>query len=201
MKLFACWVVALTLVASNAFAAGRPEFEIAAKLGGATKPVGPANSLGFGAGARMGLEASKLYFGLTMMHYIGSDGIDQPERFSNTSTSFTSTLVGFELGYTFTIDPEWLLVRPQFGLGVDVLHASSDSSALSGGPNGISSVNGSSSDDQDYVYLEPGLTLILPLGVAFVAADINALLVPSGGSGSSKGVASLAADFQVGIRL
>jgi hypothetical protein len=188
---------ALIGVARDADAAAPIELEAGVKVGGATKPPGDANPLGFGAGGRIGVGAANVWFGFSAMHYIGSSGETESERFASTSTTFTSTLIGFELGYTLKAIP-FLFVRPQLALGDDIVHASATDSHLVNGPS-IGTASTSSSTDTGVLYVEPGVTLLVPLSVLFVAADVNALVVL--GSQNVKGFASVAAGGQIGIRL
>lgn len=62
----------------------------------------------------------------------------------------------------------------------------------------------------DHPYLEPGLTVLIPIGLLYVGADVNALIVPDVDTSrgvraalapSSETFTSLSAHGQIGLRL
>jgi hypothetical protein len=82
-------------------------------------------------------------------------------------------------------------IRPEIGVGNSTISASG--SATSGG---------SSSN----LYLEPGVLVMVPIGIMFVGADVNALILPGvttpgslGNASSSSTYTSLSVHAQVGV--
>jgi hypothetical protein len=91
---------------------------------------------------------------------------------SSDKQSLKAMLYGFEGGYNLDI-VHVLTIRPQLGIGEYDGHSSGG--AL---PTGTA-------DGKD-LYLEPGVTVVVPLGFWFVGADANLILLP-GQSGSRTG--------------
>ena len=73
-------------------------------------------------------------------------------------------MYGFEAGYNWKI--AILTIRPQVGIGNSALTYS-----VSGAPARL----GNTSD----LYVEPGVTGLVSLGVLFVGADANILILPN----------------------
>jgi hypothetical protein len=176
----------------DAQALGPVDLEVGAKVGVGTNPdsKGP-NPYGFGIGARGGVQLFKLYAGVNVVHYFGGSlelPIAAPTTGAPSSVKidYSSTLFGGELGYTISVIP-LIDIRPQMGVGSATFAATS---------SGITSSTGK-------LYLEPGLTVIVPLGLLFVGADANALIVPSidAPEGGSKTYTSFTLHGQIGIRL
>jgi hypothetical protein len=175
----------LAVTEREARALGPIDLEAGVKAGVGTNPesTGP-NPYGVGLGARAGVGIFHLYLGATAIHYFGGS-FDFPAPIS-TKVDYSSTLFGVELGYTISAIP-LVDIRPQIGLGSASFSASS---------------NGTSSSTSKF-YLEPGLTVIVPLGLLFVGADANALIVPGVDTpaGTSKSYTSFTLHGQLGIRL
>ncbi|MGA3122042.1 MAG: outer membrane beta-barrel protein [Polyangiaceae bacterium] len=175
MKTALPWIVsgavaAVLCVPQDAFALGPVGVEIGAKVGAGTNPTGDSlNPLGFGVGARAGVSVFNIYAGLSFMYYFGSSG-DVVE--SSDKRSGKAMLYGFEGGYSFDI-VHVLTIRPQLGIG-----------EYKGDYSGGALTTGTA-DGKD-IYLEPGVTLVVPLGFWFVGADANLILLP-GQSGSRPG--------------
>jgi hypothetical protein len=174
-----------------ASALGPVDVEVAARVGGGTNPVlvpssvlGPAqvNALGFGLGARAGASFSGFYGGVSFMYYFGAS--QRPYATDANILihleSFNSVLYGIEAGYNFNVS--FLTVRPQLGVGGYTRTASSP---------------GTTSYNDSNLYLEPGVTGLLPLGQWIVGADANVLFLP-GWSGRSQ--PAFTAHGQVGIK-
>lgn len=166
----------------DAKALGPVDVEVGARVGVATNPDsdGP-NPYGLGLGVRGGVSIFNIYGGLSFMHYLGSSQ-DVP---GGGSVDFSSTLYGLELGYSIKAIP-MLTLRPQLGIG----NASLTSS--------VGSFSASSSN----LYLEPGVTALVPLGLLYVGADVNLLLLPGvdQGDADSKTFTSLSIHGQVGVQ-
>ncbi len=157
-------------VPRDAHALGPVDLEIGARIGGASSPFSsPANPsstnppvpnpLGFGMGARAGVSLFSFYGGLSFMYYFGGG-----QDFMSSHYSVTSTLFGFDLGYNIGIP--LITVRPQLGIG------NYDGSGSGAAPTFGIPASGSN------LYLEPGVTGILSLGLWFVGADANLLFLP-----------------------
>jgi hypothetical protein len=183
-------VIIALFVASEreAHALGPIDLEAGLKVGFATNPNSDANfnPFGFGLGARAGIQIFSLYLGGNAMHYFGGSttaaGLDVSESMNE---------LGGEVGYTIGFIP-LLQIRPQIGFGDAILSAE------------VANV----SQSKGYFYLEPGLTVLVPLGLLYVGADANALLLPSVDSGTdatgkttTKTYTSFTLHAQVGIRL
>jgi len=147
-------------VPRDAHALGPVDLEIGARIGGASSPVsGGLNPLGFGMGARAGVSLFSFYGGLSFMYYFGGG-----QDFSGFHYSVTSTLFGFDLGYNIGVP--LITLRPQLGIG------NYTGNGTGSGPGFSIPSTGSN------LYLEPGVTGILSLGLWFVGADANLLFLP-----------------------
>ncbi len=170
----------------SAAALGPVDIEAGAKIGVGTNPdsAGP-NPFGFGLGGRAGVSIFGIYGGVSAVHYLGTSG-DPPSGTSATAgiaiPSPSSTLIGGELGYTITAIPI-IQVRPQVGLG---------NAHIAYGPV-----------SNDHLYLEPGVTVLVPLGFFFVGADANLLVLPAVDTlpGETTTYTSFTAHGQIGFRL
>lgn len=172
---------------TEAHALGPVDIELGGKLGYATNPNGdlPYNPLGFGVGARGGVEfLHGIYAGLSGMYYFGGSQ-DLPPNGSVSSHAF---LLGVEGGYGFHFSI--LTIRPQLGLG-NVSFGSSGT---------VAGVDVSSSDS--HIYLQPGVTGLVSVGLLYLGADASLLVIPgvSQGNGDSKTYTSLAINGEVGVR-
>ncbi len=181
---------ALSLHPSEAHALGPVNVEVGAKVGLATNPVSdaPYNPLGLGLGARGGVEIlDSIYVGGNLMYYFGGSQ-DLPG--STGSASSHALLLGVEAGYGFHLS--MLTIRPQLGVGEATLSSSFSSS------NGSTSLDGSTTQ----LYLEPGVTAFVTLGVVYIGGNVNLLVIPGvdQGNGDSKTWLSFAPGIQVGAR-
>jgi hypothetical protein len=175
-------VLGFSLFTREARALGPIDLELGAKIGVGSNPDsnGP-NPYGFGLGGRAGLSIFHLYAGGSAIHYFGGS-IDTPLG----KTDVSSTLLGGELGYTITALPI-IQLRPQVGLG----NASFSTSV------------GSADSSSSHLYVEPGLTVLIPILLLYVGADANALIVPGvdQSTGGTKTLTSLTLHAQIGIVL
>ena len=147
-----CAIVLLGIVPRTASALGPVGIEVGAIGGGGTNPSYPPTLLGFGVGGRAGVSLSGVYLGAGGIYYAGG---------SSGATGVTddthTTLLGGQAGYTFRLGV--LRVRPLLDLGVaEIYEAGATQSAF---------------------YLQPGFTLLVPLGPMYVGLDLNGLLIPS----------------------
>jgi hypothetical protein len=185
--------VATALVAYDAHALGPVDVEIGARAGLGTAPGGTSNGpnpLGFGIGGRGGVSILGLYGGISGMYYLGAS---QNASAPGASSSFSvhSVLLGFEAGYGSKFGP--LAIRGTVGVG----NIESDySGSLMFGSQG-----GSGSSSNNGLYVEPGVTGVLSLGMWFVGADANALILPDyhGYDGSKSLEAAFTLHGQVGV--
>jgi hypothetical protein len=73
------------------------------------------NPFGLGLGGRAGVSIFHIYGGLSAIHYFGSSS-DIPTPAGTINSSYSSTLLGVEAGYSITAVPH-LTLRPQLGIG------------------------------------------------------------------------------------
>ena len=196
MKSVSIFVAALafgagTLAMSReAHALGPIGVEVGAKVGVATNPlsdqngVSPSTPLGFGVGARGGVDILGFYGGVNFMYYLGSSE-DVTVAGQTASFSVHTVMYGLELGYGITL-LDLLTIRPQIGFGNATFSASSSVPGLVPGDF----------PSKSYLYLEPGVTGLVGLGLWYVGADANVLFFP--GLDNSK--ASLSIHGQIGIK-
>jgi hypothetical protein len=158
--------------------------EIAAKGGYGTNPdsSAPFNPLGVGLGGRAGITLLGFYGGVNVLYYLGG---------SQDTVSEHALLYGLEAGYGFTL-ADVLTIRPQIGVGNATFTTS------------VSNVSASASN----LYLEPGVTGLIGLGMWFIGADANLLVIPgvsqastpANGNSSSTTYTSFTLHGQVGIK-
>jgi hypothetical protein len=151
------------LLSANAYALGPVEGEVALRGGVGSDPDG--NPLAFGVGARGGASFGALYAGASVTYHFGAGGscnggCTLPAGSQVAPQTPVSTLLyGVEGGYNV----KWsdVTVRPQLGLG-NLMHFYPGNSS------------------ESYFYLEPGVTMLVSLGTAFLGFDVGALLIPAG---------------------
>jgi hypothetical protein len=155
----------------DASALGPVDLELGAKAGGGTSPsgtgAGAPNPLGFGLGGRGGVSFFGVYAGVNVMYYLGGSQSVTIVPGSTLSVSAHSLLYGAELGYNIKV--AILTIRPQVGLGNYTLSTT-----------GFSDVNN--------LYVQPGLTGLISLGMYYIGADASVLILPgieSGGGTST----------------
>lgn len=179
-------VAALSATEREAHALGPVDIEAGARVGVGTNPdsKGP-NPFGLGIGGRAGVSIFHVYGGISAIHYFGSSAdVSGPnvQGLSQTvNVSYSSTLIGFEGGYDITGIPH-LTLRPQLGVG-----------------NASFSFGDAS---QSHLYLEPGLTALISLGLVYVGADANLIAVPSvdQGNNDTKTYTAFTIHGQIGLR-
>ena len=185
----------VALTPRDAHALGPVDIEVGAKVGGATNPADSPqpNPLGVGLGARGGVSIFGFYGGLNALYYLGSSA-DLTSNAVSSHFSNHAFQFGAELGYGFTFSI--LTIRPQVGLGT--INFSGSSTTTIGGRTVDTDVPG-----KGYFYLEPGVTGMIGLGLWFVAADANVLLIPSvdQGNGDSKTFTSFTMHGQFGFKI
>jgi len=178
--LAASLVLSLLAGASDAAALGPIDLEAGLRAGVATNPSDGVNPYGLGVGARAGVGLFDFYAGLSVMRYFGSS--DTLPLAGEVSTS--TTLFGGEIGYTITALP-LVRIRPQLGIG----NASFSSEA------------GNVESSTSHLYLEPGALVFVPIGLFYVGADANALIVPDVQQGTgSETFTALTIHGQLGVR-
>ena len=178
--------VAMGATEHDAKALGPVDVEIGARVGVGTNPdsAGP-NPFGFGVGGRAGVTIFHIYGGLSAIHYFGtSNDVSGPGAiggFVTKSLTYSSTLLGVEAGYSITGIPH-LTIRPQLGVG---------NAAFSFGDA-----------SQSHLYLEPGLVVLVSLGLVYIGADANILAIPGVDQGTSdtKTYTSFTIHGQIGIQ-
>jgi hypothetical protein len=195
IALLAAALAACTLsTARDAHALGPVDIEAGAKLGMGTNPSnnnGAANPLGLGLGARGGVSFLGLYGGVNLVYYFGSSK-SQTIDGASFSESVHSLLYGLEAGYGIKL-LSLLTLRAQLGLG---------NAGVTGSGSGSGAVgSASTSTTNNYLYLEPGVTAMVSLGMWFVGADVNALVLTGvkNGSGGSSTDTALTWHGQVGV--
>lgn len=178
---------------TEAHALGPIDVELGAKVGYATSPDSAAlfNPYGFGMGARGGVSLFGIYVGGNFMYYLGGSATETIPL-GTTSTSFSvsghALQYGVEAGYGFSF--AILTLRPQIGVGNFGFTGTSEGQSLT----------------SNYLYVEPGVTALISLGVLFVGADVNGLIIPSvntadaTGAPTTKTYASLSFHGQVGVK-
>jgi hypothetical protein len=187
--------VAAALVAHDAHALGPLDLEIGAKAGVGTAPGGTSNGpnpLGFGVGGRAGVSILGLYGGISGIYYLGESKSVTSGPVS-ASVSAHSILLGLEAGYGSKIGP--LSLRGTVGIG----NIETDYSGGAAAPGFTLTIpNGSNNG----LYIEPGVTGIVALGLWFIGADANALILPDypGTDGSKSLEAAFTIHGQLGVK-
>ena len=127
------------------------------------------------------------YGGLSFMDYLGESQVNQGVK-----ESLKSVLYGVEAGYNIGLSI--LTLRPQLGVGNYTRSESlsgSNTSINLGAPPSSPPPNSSTSS----LYLEPGVTGLLSLGMWIVGADANVLVLTLSGAWPA-----FTAHGQVGIK-
>jgi hypothetical protein len=196
LLLSALFFVFLFFRSTDAHALGPVEVELGARLGYATNPDGNIpNPLGTTVGARGGLELfHRLYLGVNAQYYFGSS-VDTPLAGPNDSTVRTHTvLLGFEAGYSIHVS--LLTIRPQLGIGDASITTLSN---LSPDPLGTATLP-NYTQTNTRLYLEPGLVAQINVGLVYVGADVNILVITDANPQDSNAYTSFAFGAQAGLR-
>ena len=156
---------AAACAAPNAHAAAPLEFEGGLKIGFASSPNMslPANPLGFGFGGRAGASLGNVYGGIQAVGYLGGSGTGGHATAGESffTASYRVAVYGVELGYT--VPAAMFKLRPVLGLG----GATVTTAIEGGGPT----------SHQTHVYLEPGVTGIVPIRWFYAGVDIGYLRI------------------------
>ncbi|HEX3345271.1 MAG TPA: hypothetical protein VHS09_11895 [Polyangiaceae bacterium] len=172
--------------ARDAHALGPIDLEVAAKVGAGTNLSngGPINPLGLGLGGRAGVAFFGFYGGVDVVDYLGGSQTLNPAGSagaSGTKESAHALMYGLDLGYNLKVAV--LTLRPLLGLGNFELSTSPGST------------------NPSYFYLQPGLTALVSLGLVFVGADANLLVLPSVGTPTGNQVdTAFTVHGQIGLR-
>jgi len=177
---------AIPCVAGSA-AADSVGFEAAAKGGFATNPFdNGAHPVRPGLGVRAGVTLWQLYLGASFMYYAEADHQEALTTAEQTVSSH-DLVAGVEVGYSFPIG-DLLIVRQQIGAGLWTT-SSSCTADCGFGTNVTTTTN---------PYIEPGVTVLVPIGHLLLGGDANGLVLPVKNSREIYGAFSLHA--QVGVR-
>ncbi len=166
----------------DALALGPLDVELGAKVGGGGAPFsGQPNPLGFGVGGRAGVAFTGWYGGLSFLYYVGESGTVRA-----VTASEHSFLYGVEGGYGLSL-LGLLTLRGLVGIG-----------------NFTVDSTGILKPSLSNLYLEPGITALVSLGLWYVGGDVNILILPGisdpTNPGSSSWATALTAHGQVGIK-
>ncbi len=199
LKAISCAAVAgMTLsISHDSEALGPLQAEAAAVVGGGTSPSSSGaapNPLGFELGVRAGASISRVYLGLSFVYgFGGTDTVPcpgappSPCAVNSVTVSDHSARFGLDVGYDVVV-LNGFTVRPELGLG-DALFSSTQS------PESTGQFAFPIAETHNF-YLEPGVAVLVPLGLLLVGADANALWTP----GLKIATAALTAHAQVGVR-
>ncbi|HEY8088143.1 MAG TPA: hypothetical protein VIF09_09865 [Polyangiaceae bacterium] len=139
---------------TSAHAMGPIDLEIGLRSGVGTTPSNfpstTPNPLGFGLGARAGVDVFGFYGGLNLMYYFGG---------SSNGFSDHSLMEGVDVGYNIKL--AIITIRPMVSIGNFT----------------VSSSYAGASQDHSNLYLEPGVTGLVSLGMFYIGADVNALIL------------------------
>jgi hypothetical protein len=205
MKSVSIFVAALAFGAGTfamsreAHALGPIGVEAGARVGAASNPISVpdgasvSNPLGFGLGGRAGVDVFGFYGGVNLMYYLGSSQ-DVNEGGATESASIHTLMYGIDVGYN--LDIAILTIRPQIGIGNATFHYNVDGNVpLLGATSGGTS--------ESNLYIEPGVTGLIGLGLLYVGADVNLLFLPGyhpGGDTDIGTKASVAINGQIGVK-
>jgi hypothetical protein len=180
------FVLAILGSSRKAHALGPIGIEAGAQVGYGTNPDSSfQNPLGVGLGLRAGVVLfGGLYGGVKITDYLGS---------SQDGVKFHSLQEGIDVGWGFKI--LLLTIRPQIGIG-NIGFTTSGSGVVDG-------VTFSASNSSSSLYLEPGVTALISLGLLYVGADVNYLYITSyeaNPNGTSKGAGGATIHGQIGVQ-
>jgi hypothetical protein len=179
------FVLAVLGSSRTAHALGPIGIEAGAQVGYGTNPDsnGP-NPLGVGLGLRGGVTLfGGLYGGVKIMDYLGSS-----QNVLGVTAKEHSLQEGIDVGWGFKV--LLLTIRPQVGVGnITFTYSGSESSV-------------STSASASSLYLEPGVTALISLGLLYIGADANYLYITSAsqGDGTSKGEGGVTIHGQIGVQ-
>lgn len=188
--------VSIFFRSTEAHALGPIGVEVGARLGYATNPDSNiSNPLGTNIGVRGGVDLfHKLYLGLNAQYFFGSS-VDTPLSGPGTDGSVTThtTLLGLEVGYSYHVS--LLTIRPQLGFGdaqITTLGAyQPDAITTSSLPNYTVT--------NTRFYLEPGIVALINIGIVYVGADANILVITDANTQDGNAYSSFAFGGQAGL--
>jgi hypothetical protein len=175
----------------------KTEVELAGEAAYVTPPIrGGATPFGAGFGARVGVDFSGFYIGVSLLDFLGAKDVD---------VRYRALLYGVEFGYGFrfrAFGGAFWVVRPRVGVGNAAIYYTDPSLAV----DVVTSASGSSSASDtltvNNVFLEPGMTLELASEGHFVAIDGSVLVLPGiayGGADATTWM-SYGVQVQLGVR-
>jgi hypothetical protein len=154
------------------------EVELAGEVAYITAPIrGGATPFGAGFGARIGLDFSGFYIGVSILDFLGAKDVD---------VSYRALLFGGEFGYGFrapAFGGAFWILRPRLGVGDAAIYYTDPTLPLKVDvvttASGVSSTSTSSDTiTVNNVFLQPGVTLELASRGHFVAIDGSMLVLP-----------------------
>jgi hypothetical protein len=190
-------------VPHDAHALGPVDVEVGLTMGGGattTKQLnGVPNPLGLGLGGRAGVGLFGLYVGVEGMDYRGNSA-----GTPNNVVQADSDLYGVDVGYSLKLP--LVTIRPLVGIGNFTERVNLPAFFGAGASGSASPSCGGQS--YDTLYIQPGITGIIPLGMLYVGADANVLLLTSlprepsvcGPIGGNEVDVALTFHAQVGVR-
>lgn len=144
---------------------GRPKPISVALLGGygySLEAPSDVNPFGIGFGVRGGYNLGSFYLGARFMIFLGDS-----EENAGVEVSANSITIGLEAGYDLGFFDDYLVIRPELGLG---LFSASIESMTNGSGGGQVPIDESSED----LYIAPGLGLLARLSHrVFIGADVQ----------------------------
>ncbi|MEO8878686.1 MAG: hypothetical protein ABI461_24060 [Polyangiaceae bacterium] len=184
--------VVLFFRSTEAHALGPINVEVGPRLGYATNPnTDQATPLGIGIGGRAGLEfLHGVYAGVGAMYYLGSS---QDTTLGVNQVSTHSVLFGLEAGYGLHLRS--LTIRPQLGIGEATITGFKQFDASTG----FVSIN-DLQVTKNHLYLEPGVVALINLGLVYVGADANILVITDANAQDGNAYTSFAFGLQAGLR-
>jgi hypothetical protein len=175
---------AATMMARDARALGLVDVEVAGQVGLGTDPLinGGPNPLGFGSGGRAGVVLHGLYGGIAVTYYAGASGggtFSEGARIIPVGNSYSSSdhalMYGIEVGYGFRIFGV-LTIRPQVGLGNFTLFYTQTDHI---NPFVQATFSPTQSGSINNLYVEPGVTALVSLGMWLVGVGASVLVLPT----------------------
>jgi hypothetical protein len=141
------------------------EYQAIANIGYAVAfPTGNLrrNPYGFHTGGRLGyvFSAIPLYVGGQFEYFFG-------ETLNSTGNPSNYIAGGVEAGFDITIN-EWVVLRPSAGVGLGALQGSLGTGTVTG-------------NTEFGVYISPGMSVLVPLAILLVGADVRGFIAPNKG--------------------
>jgi hypothetical protein len=184
------------------------DLQVGAKIGFGSNPFGVTpNPLGFGAGLCAGASFRGFYGGLSFVYWLGGTASNSALGSVTTGSGATGTpgsttihtyQAGVELGYGFRLPGGWFTLRPQVGLGDALFAAHAIGLQVGGG-----TVQSGSTVAGNF-YFEPGVAILVSVGIVYFGADVSVLVLPGvgedeGGNSTSTTEAGFTTHAQAGV--